>query len=113
MGAALALLASIAAIAFAAWPLMRPNQRDTADAAVLGELLEERDQAIGEIRELDFDRDLGNLSDEDHVVLREQSKRRAVAALKRLQAQESQIDQEIEQAIAALRASGRAPANGS
>ena len=106
MGALLALLATVAAVCFAAWPLVR-GRGGAADEGgdELGELVSQRDLAIADIRELDFDHDLGNLSEEDHQALREQSKRRAVAILKQLQAQEGRIDEEIEQAVAALRGS--------
>ena len=108
MGAILALLASLAALAFVAWPLVHGGHRTEAEAAELSELVSERDLAIEDIRELDFDRDLGNLSEEDHEALREQSKRRAVSILKQLQAQEGHLDDEIEQAVARLRG-GSAP----
>mgnify|MGYP001167494123 CR=1 FL=1 len=103
MGAVAALLASFGALAFAVWPIVR-HQRETAGPnPEIGELVAQRDVAIGAIRELDFDRDLGNLSEEDHAELREQSKRRAVAILKQLRAEEGRIDEEIERAVAALR----------
>ncbi|MFI5269149.1 MAG: hypothetical protein ACHQ7M_17380 [Chloroflexota bacterium] len=95
----------MAAVAFTAWPLVRGSQRAETDAAELNELVSQRDLAIEDLRELDFDHDLGNLSEEDHQAMREQSKRRAVAILKQLQAQESRIDEEIEQAVATLRGS--------
>ncbi|HVA24109.1 MAG TPA: hypothetical protein VMW62_06910 [Chloroflexota bacterium] len=109
MGALLALLATTAAVVFTAWPLVRRGQQGGTDSAELSELVSQRDLAIEDIRELDFDHDLGNLSEEDHQELREQSKRRAVAILKQIQAQDGRIDEEIEQAIAALR--GSAPAS--
>jgi hypothetical protein len=103
VGALLALLATMAAVAFAAWPLVRRERRAELDAAEVNDLVSQRDLAIEDIRELDFDHDLGNLSEEDHQAMREQSKRRAVGILKQLQAQDSRIDEEIEQAVAALR----------
>ena len=103
MGAVLALLATAAAVALAVWPLLRHSRGVESDAAELNELVSQRDLAIDAIRELDFDRDLGNLSEQDHQAMREQSKRRAVAILKQLQAQDSRIDAEIEQAVAAMR----------
>ncbi|HLY64608.1 MAG TPA: hypothetical protein VKU60_03650 [Chloroflexota bacterium] len=103
MGAVLALVATAVALAFAAWPLLGRRNASEQDSSEMSDLLTERDLAISDIRELDFDRDLGNLSDDDHQTMREQSKRRAVAVLKRLNAQESRIDEEIEQAVAALR----------
>jgi NADH:ubiquinone oxidoreductase subunit E len=109
MGAVLALLAAAVAIAFAARPLLRRGRPAEAEAtAAISELVSQRDLAIEDLRELDFDHDLGNLSEKDHEELREQSKRRAVAILKQLQAQEGHIDDEIEQAVAALRG-GSAP----
>ena len=103
MGVALALVVAAAAIAFAVWPLLRRSGAAEAEALELSDLTNQRDMAIEDLRELDFDRALGNLSDEDHQALREQSKRRAVGILKQLQAHEGRIDEEIEQAVAALR----------
>ena len=105
MGTVLALLATLAALALAMWPVVRRNKQGPADAgnAELNELLSQRDVALNDIRDLDFDRDLGNLSEEDHQQLREQSKRHAVAILKKLNAEEHRIDADIEQAVAALR----------
>jgi hypothetical protein len=104
MGAALALLLTAAAFAFVARPLIQRRRRP-ADVAGsdLAELLSERDLALEDLRDLDFDHDLGNLSEADHQELREQSKRRAVAVLKQLQAESGRVDEEIEQAVAALR----------
>ena len=109
MGAFLALAAAAGAVCFAIWPLVRGGRAAEASGEELSELVSQRDLAIDDIRELDFDHDLGNLSEEDHQELREASKRRAVAILKQLQAQESRIDEEIEQAVAALRGAGRQP----
>lgn len=103
MGAAVALLASLVALSFAVWPLVRRQRETAGDNPEVGELVAQRDVAIGAIRELDFDRDLGNLSDEDHAELRERSKREAVAILKQLRAEEGRLDEEIERAVAVLR----------
>ena len=103
MGAGVALLAAAGAIAFVLLPLFRRGSLD-GRSNEMGELLSQRDLALSDIRELDFDHDLGNLSEEDHQAMREQSKRHAVAILKQLQTQDSRIDEEIEQAVAALRA---------
>jgi hypothetical protein len=103
MGAALALLAIAAAVVFVGWPLVRGSRQAAAEAGELSNLQSERALAIEDIRELDFDRELGNLSVEDHQALRDQSKRRAVAVLRQLQAQEGRIDEEIERAVAEVR----------
>jgi len=103
MGTALALLAMAIAVAFVVRPLIQQKKAGVGADGHLTELLAERDLALDDIRDLDFDRDLGNLSEADHQELREQSKRRAVAVLKQLRAEEGRIDEEIEQAVAALR----------
>jgi hypothetical protein len=108
VGAILALLATAAAFAFVARPLLARQRPADGEEAEHSELVAQRDLAIDDLRELDFDHDLGNLSEEDHQLLREQSKRRAVGILKQLQAQDSRIDDEIERAVAALRG-GSAP----
>ena len=103
MGGAVALLAAAGAIGFVLLPLFRRSGPESR-ANEMSELLSQRDLALDDIRELDFDHDLGNLSEEDHQAMREQSKRHAVAILKQLQTQDSRIDEEIEHAVAALRA---------
>jgi type II secretory pathway component PulM len=103
MGAALALLLTAAAFAFVARPLIQRRRPADVAGSDLAELLSERDLALEDLRDLDFDHDLGNLSEADHQELREQSKRRAVAVLKQLQAESGRVDEEIEQAVAALR----------
>lgn len=108
MGVGLAFLLTAAAFAFVLLPLFRKPEIDTG-ARELNELLVRRDLALNDIRELDFDHDLGNLSEEDHELLREQSKRHAVDILKQLRAQEGRIDEEIEQAVAALRSGAQPP----
>jgi hypothetical protein len=107
MGSALALLASAAAFVFVLLPLFRKQPTDTSQVE-RGELINQRDMALDSIRELDFDHDLGNLSEEDHQALRADSKRQAVAVLKQLQIEQYRVDDEIEQAVAALR-SGTQP----
>ncbi len=98
----IALGSMIAALLFSVWPLLRQH---AAGESLLpsDELLSQRDLALNDIRDVDFDRDLGNLSEEDHRVLRDRYKRHAVSILKQLNAQDGQLDDEIEQAVAALR----------
>ena len=103
MGIVLGLAASLAALVFAVWPLLRHSSTERFRRGETGELLSRRDIALNDIRDVDFDRDLGNLSEEDHRLLREKYKRNAVGILKQLNARESRLDEEIEEAVAALR----------
>ncbi len=107
MGGLLAIAAALGAIGFAAWPLLHSRPAESTQGA-MAELLGQRERALNDIRELDFDRELGNLDEADHRELLEQSKRRAVAVLRQLQQQDQRIDDEIEQAIRGLREGGSA-----
>jgi hypothetical protein len=103
VGAALALIAAGLAIAFALWPLLKRAATSAAGLAELGELANQRDLAIQDLRDIDFDRDLGNLLPEDHQALQTQAKRRAVDILRQLNEREERLDAEIENAVSRLR----------
>jgi hypothetical protein len=102
MGIILGLICAGAAAGFALFPLIRRGTSERFDLAE-DDLLVRRDAALTEIRDIDFDHDLGNLAEGDYQELRDQSKRQAVDILKRLNAREAHIDDEIEKAVAALR----------
>jgi hypothetical protein len=56
------------------------------------------------IQEVDRERDLGNLSEEDHRVQRAGYVRRAAMLIREIEGQEQVFDQEIERAVDAERA---------
>ena len=127
-----ALLMSTLVFGVVAQPLLRPARRDAAARRADGrrreELRSQRDAAYGAIRELEFEYQLGNLSEHDHEDLRARYRDRAAGVLQRLDALEREEaashrqrrrraphngggQDEIEQAVALLRQQreGKAP----
>jgi len=108
LGSLLALLATALAVGFALWPLRRGDTAPEPTAAAQ-DLVSQRNAALHDIRDVDFDFELGNLSDDDYRDLRDRYKRHAVDVLKAMNAQEGRVDDEIEQAVAALRRGRSSP----
>lgn len=73
-----------------------------SEAAALREFFEQRDTLYRAIQQLDFDKELGNLDEEDHRQLRAQYVRRAAAVLREIDARERDLTEEIEREVAAL-----------
>lgn len=88
----LALAAVAGIVAFVLMPLRgqeQPQPRPQAQEPQTGPvaaLLEEREAALTGLAELDFDRNLGNLSEEDYLNLRSQYRAQAIEILKSLDA---------------------------
>ena len=89
----LAALLAIACVAAVAMPFLRepdaPVEQDrldplSAEARRRLELAEERDRALGALKELEFDHRTGKVSDEDYEALVGPLRREAAAALKAL-----------------------------
>ena len=83
------LMLILAAIAAVAWPLLNPA-RPSADAErelspELEELAGQRDTAYRAIRELEFEHQLGNLSQQDYQSLRERYRTEAAGILQQLE----------------------------
>jgi hypothetical protein len=107
-----AVLISILAVLAVAYPLLAqmgehgPATSSAADA--LEELLAERDAAFQALRDLNFDHQIGKITDEDFVVFEANLKESAANALRALDRWESETDSEVdlllERAVAARRA---------
>jgi hypothetical protein len=87
----LGALVAVAAVLFVARPFLRePNaahdRLDDLDAAARRrlELAEERDRALGALKELEFDHRTGKISDEDYGAQILELRRRAAEALRAL-----------------------------
>ena len=99
----------VGVIAFIAYPLfsnIHGNISETPDA--LEVLISQRDSAYDAIRDLDFDFQLGKLSQADYAPLREKYKLRAAETLKQIDALTGQdhpadADAQIETQVAKLR----------
>jgi hypothetical protein len=83
------LMLILVAISAVAWPLLNPARPSTtADGELspeLEELAGQRDTAYQAIRELEFDHQLGNLSQQDYQALRERYRTEAAGILRQLE----------------------------
>jgi len=86
--ATLLLLAAV--LVFVGYPLVHPGAPDAVEPAalpLLGQrerLLAERERALTTLQELEFEHNIGNLSDEDYAALQAPQRRKAVAILREL-----------------------------
>jgi hypothetical protein len=110
---ALAIIFTIAALYAVAYPIV-VTMRQTAPATTssedsLEELLARRDAAFQALRDLNFDHEVGKITDEDYLVFEAGLKQNAADALRAVDAWEAQTDAGIEdvleQEIAARRSS--------
>ncbi len=92
---------ALLAIGFVAFPLVRVKYGDAAVAAedtaqadegdpALAALLSQRDATYRAIKEIEFDREIGSLSEEDYRDLRERYKMKALGLLKAIKEHEQQ-----------------------
>lgn len=97
-------------LAFIAYPLFSATHEEMSETpGALDGLLSQRDAAYDAIRDLDFDFQMGKLSQSDYAVMREKYMVRAAAALQQIDAVGSNgAGTPIEEQIAQLRAAKRA-----
>jgi hypothetical protein len=106
-----AVLMSIVAMLAVAYPVLaQMGERGPATSSAadtLEELLAERDAAFQALRDLNFDHQIGKITDEDFVVFEANLKESAANALRALDRWESETDSEVdlvlERAVAARR----------
>ncbi len=105
--ALITVLLAVGAIAYVARPLHgRVAVRSEEDPEV--DVLRERQEAAVEaLRELDYERQIGKLTDAEYFPLRERYARQAMALLKVLDQREAAREAALERAIAARRGGGR------
>lgn len=94
---------AIGALAFVLYPLFFEPRRARPAAAVRAHGAND-DVAIAALREIEFDRATGKLSDADYAQLKDQYTRQALAAMRRGPSAASGDSDEIEAAIRAYRA---------
>jgi hypothetical protein len=83
------LLVMLAAFIVVGWPLInsaRDARREPGGVSPLNDLIGRRDAAYRAIKELDFEYQLGNLSESDYRSLRERYRSEAAAVLRELDA---------------------------
>jgi hypothetical protein len=93
-----------AAAAYALLPFVRGASEPSNDAAEPEPLATERGQLYRQVLELDFDRQLGKLSEEDFSALSASLLSRAGELLREERGTLGELDEEIEREIAAARA---------
>jgi hypothetical protein len=101
----IAVLLGLSGLIVVIYPLLGLD-RESADAlsrGPLGEVAERERSARDALREVEFDRRLGNLDDEDYQALRARYEERALVALKARYQREQELDALIERQLDALR----------
>jgi len=122
-----AAIVAVAAFGLVAYPLFQRRELELAPEAIdldVEDAHSRREAVYGAIKELDFEHQLGNLSDADYQSLRSQYRQRAASVLKELDelteerpaqtatASERDLDAEIEEAVRQLRkVRGTSPAH--
>lgn len=92
---------AVSALAFVLYPLFfdEPRSRRVVPASAPPE-----DLAIAALREIEFDRATGKLSDADYAQLKDRYTRQALASMRRTEPAAPNADDEVEAAIRAYRA---------
>ena len=105
MALLLASLIVVAALALVAYPLLRRGEapwQEEAQASAMRNLLDQRDTLYRVIQQLDFDKELGNIEEEDHRTMRSRYVRRAAAILREIDSRERDLEEEVDREVAAL-----------
>jgi hypothetical protein len=106
MAAFISLLLAAGALSFILRPLRQknPEASPAPEMRTTGQsLLDRRDTLYRSMRDLEYDRKLGNLVDEDYLAMLADYEAQAIAALKEIDERLKGADLEIEQAITAKR----------
>ena len=105
----LAAIIVLGILAFIAYPLFSAAREDIFETpSALDGLLSQRDAEYDALRDLDFDFQMGKLSQSDYTSLREKYKARAAVALQQIDAIGGNGDgAEVEEQVAQLRAAKR------
>ncbi|HEU4781861.1 MAG TPA: hypothetical protein VFS83_00835 [Ktedonobacterales bacterium] len=101
----IAVLLGLSGLIVVIYPLLGLD-RESADVGArgpLGDVAEPERSARDALREVEFDRRLGNLDDEDYQALRARYEERALIALKARYQREQELDALIERQLDALR----------
>lgn len=102
----IAALLGLSALFIVIYPLLGLERAATAsdERGQLADLADCERAAKDALRDVEFDRQLGNLDEPDYQALRDQYERRAIVALGARYRREQELDALIEQQLAELRA---------
>jgi hypothetical protein len=107
----LAAALSAAALFAVAYPLLaraRSAPVEVSSQEQLEELLAQRDNAYQALRELNFDHQVGKITDEDYVAFESNLKVNAADSLRRLDGWEAQADDDLDLALESIIAARKA-----
>ncbi len=103
----IALVLSLAALAFVVWPLLKPGPAPImVEDDRLAELLGRKDAVFKAIKDLEFDYQVGKLSEEDYQLYDQRLRRQAVGLLQQIEQvapMSANLDSELEAEIAQRR----------
>ena len=103
----IALVLSVGALAFVVWPLLKPGPAPVmVEDDRLTELLGRKDAVLKAIKDLEFDYQVGKLSEEDYQLYDQRLRRQAVALLQQIEQvapQSADLDTAMEAEIAQRR----------
>ena len=103
----IALVLSVGALAFVVWPLLKPGPAPVmVEDDRLTELLGRKDAVLKAIKDLEFDYQVGKLSEEDFQLYDQRLRRQAVALLQQIEQvapQSADLDTAMEAEIAQRR----------
>src|SRR5579871_2421765 len=112
MPIAVALLLGLAGLLIVIYPLLGVDPAaELADREVLAQVSEQEVSAKQSLRDVDFDRRLGNLDEEDYRDLRDRFEESALEAMKSRYERERELDLAIDSQLQALSAE-RPPSSG-
>ena len=107
MAAAVALIVAAVALIAVIHPLLKRVRERGAGVADgpshLQQLLDQRETLLRAMRELEFDRGLGNLAEEEYRSLREDYERQTAGVMKALEARANGLAEQIEEEVLVLR----------
>lgn len=109
----LALLLSAGAAVYVLWPLLSQTAPDVPiEDDRLTDLISRKDSVLVAIKDLEFDRQVGKLSEEDYERFNARLRQQAIGYLRqidKLAPQSAQLDESLEKEIARLRKTHIAP----
>ncbi len=102
---ALGILLVLAVAAAVVYPFVRKGQApwmEAAEAEALRELMEQKNALYSAIRQIDFDREMGNIAEDDYRRLRSRYVRRAAVVLRDIEGWQAEMEKELEREVEAL-----------
>jgi len=102
-----ALLISLVALLYVVWPIIQPNEEPVwVEDDRLTEMISRKDAVLRSIKDLEFDYQVGKVSDEDYERFNQRLRRQAITyiqQIEKLAPQTANLDETLEAEIAQMR----------